>query len=81
MPERAIMRLRDLGDDESWVAGPNAAAGDTQGGHVPNPRLTRVFISGQPETWNDCEALAPILRLRHALCTANGAPKADRGSG
>ena len=27
-PERAVMRLRDLGDDESFVARPNAAAGD-----------------------------------------------------
>ena len=48
-PKRAVMRLRDLGDDESSVARPNAAAGDTQACHVPNPFLTRVFIFGQPE--------------------------------
>jgi hypothetical protein len=43
------MRLRDLGDDEGSIAWPNAAAGDAQTCHVPNPRLTSVFISAQPE--------------------------------
>ena len=49
-PKRAIMRLRNLSDDKSWVARPNAAAGDTQTGHVPNPDLTNVFISGR-KSW------------------------------
>ena len=48
-PKRAVMRLRDLGDNEGLVARPNAAAGDIQTCHVPNSFLTRVFIFGQPE--------------------------------
>jgi hypothetical protein len=43
------MRLRDLGDDEGWGARPKLAAGDTQSCHVPNPRLTSVFISDEPQ--------------------------------
>ena len=48
-PKRAVMRLRNLSDNERSVSLPNAAAGDTQACHVPNPFLTRVFISDQPE--------------------------------
>ena len=47
--ERAVMRLRDLRDDQGRAAGPDLAAGDAQAVHVWDPRLTSVFISCRPK--------------------------------
>jgi hypothetical protein len=47
--ERAIMGLRDFGDNHGRTPRPDVTAGDAQAAHLPDPRLRSAFISTRPK--------------------------------